>query len=157
VDESNLANLDRGQRAVITSSTFRDARLGARVTRIGAKVDPTRGTVEVTLVPDEEPRWLRPGQTVNVNIITHPGVARLLIPRSAVQRQGGAVATTQAGNTPSIAFVVHDGRAVARPVVLGPVEGDRVPVLEGLTANDRVIRDADRVQPGAAVRVRLGS
>jgi HlyD family secretion protein len=156
VDESNLAALKVGQRAVITSSTFRDVRLGARVTRIGAQVDPTRGTVTITLIPDKEPAWLRPGQTVNVNIVTGQGVTRLLIPRSAVQRQGGAVATTQTGNTPSIVLVVRDGRAVAQQVILGPVEGDLVPVLEGLTAHDPVVRDADKVQPGAAVRIRAG-
>jgi HlyD family secretion protein len=150
VDESNLAELKVGQRAIITSSTFRNVRLGARVTRIGAQVDPTRGTVTVTLVPDSQPAWLRPGQTVNVNIIIHPSITRLVIPRSAVKREGGA--ETVSGR--SLVYVVQNGRAEPRSVILGPVEGDQIPVLEGLSARDQVIQDAERVQAGARVRAR---
>jgi HlyD family secretion protein len=155
VDESSLADIRVGQRAVITSSTYRNARLEGRVTEVGAAVDPARGTVEITVVLDTAPDWLRPGQTVNVNIITAEGRSRLVVPRSAVRREGG-----QPGAEPvygrSEVLLVRDGRAVARPVVLGPVEGDSVPVLEGLSPHDRVIRDAGRVQPGARVRVTGG-
>jgi HlyD family secretion protein len=155
VDESNLADIRVGQRAVTTSSTFRNARLEGRVTEIGAQVDPTRGTVEITVVPESEPAWLRPGMTVNVNIITAEGRSRLVVPRSAVRREGG-----QTGAEPvfgrSEVLVVREGQAVAQPVVLGPVQGDMVPVLEGLSPKDQVIRDAERVQPGARVRVTGG-
>jgi hypothetical protein len=43
---------------------------------------------------------------------------------------------------------------VARPVVLSAVEGDGVPVLDGLSAEDQVVRYADQVQPGARVRAK---
>jgi HlyD family secretion protein len=144
VDESNLANLRVGQPAVITSSTFRDARLEARVTRISPQVDPARGTVEVRLVPSRSVSWLRPGETVNVNIITAPSAPRLVIPRSAIRREGDR----------TVVLLVKNGRAVAQPVTLGPVEGDLVPVLQGLTPTDLVVRQADQVTPGARVQAR---
>lgn len=144
VDESNLADLHGGQRAVITSSTFRRPRLTGRVNEIGARVNPQRGTVEVKIVPDQSPAWLRPGATVNVNIITAQSVSRLVVPRSAIRREGDR----------SVVLVVRNGRAVPQPVVIGPVEGDLVPVLEGLRPDDQVVLQADRVQPGASVRPR---
>jgi HlyD family secretion protein len=147
VDETNLADLRVGQRAIVTSTTFRTARFTARVTEIGAQVDPRRGTVEVTLVPDEPPAWLRPGQTLNVNIVVAENASRLVVPRSAVRPEGDH----------RIVLVVQDGRAVARPVITGDVEGDVVPILEGLSRDDRVIRDAERVKAGARVHVRGGA
>ena len=107
----------------------------------------------MTVVPNSEPAWLRPGQTVGVNIITAPSGTRLVIPRSAVRREGGAVNVTGR----SIVYVLRNGRAEERAVVLGPVEGDLVPVLDGLSRSDRVIRNAESVQPGTAVRVRRGT
>jgi HlyD family secretion protein len=143
VDESNLADLRVGQRAVITSSTFRGKRLDARVREIGAQVDEARGTIEVTVVPEGPSDWLRPGQTVDVNVITAEAARRLVVPRSAIRREGDR----------NVLLLAREGRAVAQSVVIGPVEGDAVPVLEGLSSDDPVIRDATRVEPGARVRV----
>jgi RND family efflux transporter MFP subunit len=142
VDENNLADLRVGQRAVITSTTFRSARLEGRIREIGAQVDVTRGTVEVKIVPESVPAWLRPGLTVDVNLIVNEAAKRLVIPRTAVRRQGES----------SVVIVPENGVARARPVILGAVEGEVVPVLEGVEASDRVARYADRVQPGARVK-----
>jgi RND family efflux transporter MFP subunit len=142
VDESNLADLRVRQRAVITSTTFRRARLEGRVTEIGARVDPTRGTVEITVVPEQAPDWLRPGQTVDVNVIIAEAKPRLVLPRAALRRAADR----------TVALVVRNGRAEAQPVLIGTVEGDQVPVLEGLRPDDVVVRDAQRVEPGARVR-----
>jgi HlyD family secretion protein len=144
VDESNLADLRVGQRVVITSTTFRGARLEGRVTEIGAQVDPARGTVEITVVPDQAPPWLRPGQTVDVNVIIAEAKPRLVLPRSALRREADR----------TVVLVVRNGRAEAQPVLIGTVEGDQVPVLEGLKPGDLVVRDAQRVEPGARVRPR---
>jgi HlyD family secretion protein len=144
VDESNLADLKVGQRAIITSSTYRTARLEGRVSEIGAQVDPARGTVQIKVVPDNSPAWLRTGETVNVNVIVAQSAPRLVIPSTAVRTQGDA----------RVALVVRDGQAVARPVVLSAVEGDVVPVLDGLSAEDQVVRYADQVQPGARVQAK---
>jgi HlyD family secretion protein len=144
VDESNLADLKVGQRAVITSSTYRTARLDGRVSEIGAQVDPARGTVQIKVVADHSPAWLRSGETVNVNIIAAQDVPRLVIPSTAVRMQGDT----------RVVLVVHSGQVVVRPVVLGAVEGETVPVLDGLSSEDQVVRYADQAQPGARVRVK---
>ncbi len=82
VDESNLSSLRVGQEAVISSGAFSESGFQGTVSELGAAVDQTRGTIEVKVVPNTAPEWLRPGQTVNVNIITAKNVSRLLVPQT---------------------------------------------------------------------------
>jgi multidrug efflux pump subunit AcrA (membrane-fusion protein) len=144
VDESNLSDLRVGQEAVVTSTAFRQARFTGQVTEISPRVDRQRGTVTVTVVAQNPPAWIRPGQTLDVNINIAEGAPRLVVPRTAVR----------ARDDRRTVLVVQDGRAVERPVVTGAVEGPVVPILEGLTGDDRIVRDAEKIQPGDRVRVR---
>jgi HlyD family secretion protein len=144
VDESNLADLAVGQEAVISSSAFPGDTFRGRVSELGAAVDQTRGTVTVRLTPLQPPDWLRPGQTVNVNIITHRAVPRILIPPSAVSRSGDQ----------TVVYVVENGRALEKVVLTRPPTTQGVPVLAGLNAEDQIIADARGLTAGERVRVR---
>jgi RND family efflux transporter MFP subunit len=141
VDESNLADLVVGQAAVISSSTFQNSTCDGTVTKIAAAVDAVRGTVMVTIIPSAPPDWLRPGQTVNVSILTKPAVQRLLVPATALTRVGDRTGV----------LVVEHGRALYKPVLTRPPTAQGVPVLAGLTAQERVIANAQGVEPGDAV------
>ncbi|GAP34358.1 efflux RND transporter periplasmic adaptor subunit [Piscinibacter sakaiensis] len=66
--------------------------------------------------------------------------ARLSVPARAVTVRGGWQAVYVVG---------ADGRPLLRPVRLGPADGDRVEVLTGLAAGERVALD-----PQAAARIR---
>ena len=144
VDESNLADLAVGQEAVISSSVFPGDTFRGRVSEIGAAVDQTRGTVTVRVTPLQPPDWLRPGQTVNVNIITHRAVPRLLIPATAVGRSGDQ----------TVVYVVENGRALEKVALTRPPTPQGVPVLAGLSAEDRIIADVRGLTAGERVRVR---
>jgi HlyD family secretion protein len=144
VDETNLADLSVGQPAVISSSTFAGAAFDGIVRDIAAAVDQARGTVTVTVAPHEPPAWLRPGQTVNVNIVTNRAAERLLVPATALRR----------ARDKSVVLVVQDGRAVERTVVIRPPTSAGVPVVAGLRADDRIITNPATIQPGERVRVR---
>jgi HlyD family secretion protein len=144
VDESNLADLAIGQAAILSSNTFRGSTFRGTVSEIAAAVDATRGTVTVTVIPTEPPDWLRPGQTVNVNIVTNPAAERLVIPKTA---------TTRVGDRTGVLVVEH-GRAQYKTVVLRPPIAQGVPVLAGLTAHDDLIANAQGIEPGEAVRTR---
>jgi HlyD family secretion protein len=144
VDESNLADLAVGQTAAVSSSAFPEGDFSGTVSEIGAAVDPSRGTVRITVTPITLPQWLRPGQTVNVNIITHRAVPRLLVPASAFSRAGER----------SVVFVVQEGRAIEKPVLTRPPTEHGVPVLAGLRAEDRIIANAQGITGGERVRVR---
>ncbi len=144
VDESNLADLAVEQEAVISSSVFPGDTFRGRVSEIGAAVDQTRGTVTVRVTPLQPPDWLRPGQTVNVNVITHRAVPRLLIPAAAVGRSGDQ----------TVVYVVEDGRALEKVVLTRAPTAQGVPVLAGLSAEDPIIADARGLTAGEHVRVR---
>ena len=145
VDESNLADLSVGQAAFISSSTFRNSIFEGKVSEIGAVVDAARGTVQVTVVPVNPPDWLRPGQTVNVNIVTAKSVERLIIPATAVTRTGDQ----------NVVFVFANGRALEKAIVSRPLTREGVPVLAGLTADDRIIADAAGIKAGDSVQVAI--
>jgi HlyD family secretion protein len=144
VDEANLAELAVGQPAVISSSAFPEDVFRGHVSEIGAAVDPARGTVTVKIMPRQPPAWLRPGQTVNVNIMTSEATPRLLVPASAVRRSGDQ----------TVVLVVENGRALEKVVITRPPTAQGIPVLAGLSAEDRIIADVQGVTAGERVAVR---
>jgi HlyD family secretion protein len=147
VDESHLADLGLGQPAVISSSTFPGSTFRGTVSKLAAAVDQARGTVTVTVTPVDPPAWLRPGQTVNVNVITHPSVSRLLVPATAIRRTGER----------SAVLVVRDGRAIEQTVLTRPATDSGVPVLSGLPPEALVIRDPRGITAGDRVRATGGA
>ena len=144
VDESNLADLKLGQHAVISAGAFGNGTFDAEVTEIAAAVDVARGTVRVTVTPAQPPDWLRPGQTVDVNIVTAKDRERLLIPTTAVTRVGDR----------TVVMIVENGIALQKPVVTRPATSQGVPVLAGLRPEDLVIADVGTLEAGDAVRVK---
>lgn len=142
VDESNLADLSVGQSAIVSSNTFAGSTFQGKVSELGAAVDVARGTVQVTVIPVDPPEWLRPGQTVNVNIVTAKSIQRILIPATAVTRAGDR----------NVVFVIENGRALEKTVVTRPPTAEGVPVLAGLTPQDRIIADVGNIKAGDHVR-----
>lgn len=144
LDESNLADLEVGQTAVMSSSAFGGKTFEGKLTDIGAAVDEARGIVTIKITPVDPPSWLRPGQTVNVNLLTNEKVDRLLVPSTAVLRQG----------TRSVVMVVEDGHVAEKVVMTRPTVQQGIPIVSGLTDSDQVIADASGLKVGQQVRVR---
>lgn len=142
IDEGNIAEVQKGQRAVITLPKEPDRPIQAHVQRISSYVDPVRGTLEVTVVPDRETLGLRSGQTVDVNVVLRESVKRITVPAEAVKRKGDQ----------TVLFVVEDGRARARQVTTGLTSDGWVTILSGITASDQVIQNATSLENGARVR-----
>jgi multidrug efflux system membrane fusion protein len=88
---------------------------------------------------------LFPNQFVNVRMKLDTLREVIVIPSAAVQR----------GAQGLFVYVVRPDNTVAqRPVKLGPAEGQRVAVSEGLADGESVVIDGmDRLRPGAAVEV----
>ena len=147
VDESHLADVSAGQEVILSSSTFQESTFRGTVSKIAAAVDEARGTVTVTIVPMAPPEWLRLGQTVQVNIITHPAVQRLLVPATAI-----ILVADHSG-----VLVVEHGQAQQKTVLTRPPTAQGVPVLVGLTVHDRVITNPQGIEANTAVRIRGGT
>jgi HlyD family secretion protein len=129
VDEINLGKISVGQSAIVTSDAFPGQKFDAAIREVGSQVDADRGTVEVRLDPQNVPEWLRPGQTVSVNIIVDKGTERLVVPLTAVTTVGGA----------SSALLVENGVVTKRELKVSPPGPDGVPIREGLKESDLVI------------------
>ena len=142
VDESNLSSLKVGQEAVISSGSFSDSSFQGTLSELGAAVDQARGTIEVKVIPNDTPNWLRPGQTLNVNIITARNIRRLLVPENALIRIGDE----------TVVFVIENGKVAQKPVVTRPPTSDGVPVISGLSQEDFIIADTSSVEVGDRVQ-----
>ncbi len=125
VPEASAAVLRVGASASVLSGA-RD-RAGARIIRLSPAVDAASGTREIIVRVDDRAALLT-GSAVSVEL---PQASRraLTIPRTALG-DGGYV-------------IVMDGsRAVVRSVIAGATEGDRVEILAGLAAGERIRRNA---------------
>lgn len=120
-----------------------------------APVTPTRLQVLPTVDPRTLTREVRadlpagapavPGQFARLRLEVGGGdqaAPRLFIPRIAVVRRAEVSA---------VYVMAADGRVQLRQLRLGPVQGDRVEVLAGLDAGERVVTD-----PQAATRAAAG-
>jgi membrane fusion protein (multidrug efflux system) len=149
VPERHVLQLAPRQPVRLTAdSTGQDVE--AIIERIAPSVDPTTGTVKVTLAVARA-AGLRPGAFVRVDIVidTHPEA--LVVPRSALVAEGRRW---------NLFRLAEEGGTVqALEVALGYEEGDRVEILEvlegePLSPGDRVVvLGASALSDGARVEV----
>lgn len=109
------------------------------------QVDTTTGTVKLKAAFENRDGALFPNQFVNVRLHVNQIDDALTVPSAAVQR----------GAPGLYAYVVRpDNTVQLRALKVGPTEGDRVQVLDGLAVNDRVVVDGvDKLRDGAPVQV----
>ena len=127
---------DREQRARLAEGVLASA---------DNQVDPATGTVKLKAQFANDDGALFPNQFVNVRMKLDTLTDVIVIPSAAVQR----------GAQGLFVYVVRPDNTVAqRPVKLGPAEGQRVAVSEGLAAGEMLVTDGlDRLRPGAKVEV----
>ncbi len=145
-DESNLALLQVGQEALVSSEAFPGQRLAASISRIAPSVDPIRGTVEVDLDIEDESD-LRPDMTMTVEIEVGRTKSALVVPSWAIRDLGS--------DSPWI-LIAEDGEARRREVELGLEGDDLVEVVSGLGGDDRVLSPTLPIEEGEPVRLRRG-
>jgi len=112
---------------------------------IDNQIDPTTGTVKLRAIFDNSNESLFPNQFVNIKLLVRTLPNTVVVPTAAIQR--GAPGT--------FVYLLKPSQTVAvQKVQLGPSDGQRVAVLDGLAAGDRVVDDgADRLKDGAKVTV----
>ncbi|MBT3343122.1 MAG: efflux RND transporter periplasmic adaptor subunit [Gemmatimonadetes bacterium] len=143
VPEKRMTQLRKGQEARVTVDPVPDRVFPAQVRMISPGVDPTSGTVKVTLdIPSNG--MLRPGMFATIRIVTDRRPNALVIPKKAL------VLETDEEDV----YVVREGKAERVQVDLGYVDGDRVEVRGGLRPGDQVVTVGhEGLKEGASVRV----
>jgi HlyD family secretion protein len=142
-EEKNLAYLRVGQAAQASADAFPDSVFAARISRLAPAVDPARGTIEVDLVVDRPPAFLRPDMTVSIDIEVARRESALVLPTELVR---------EADDAPWV-LVVRRGRAQRQPVTLGLRGVGVTEITTGLRVGEAVISPAAaKIRPGARVR-----
>jgi RND family efflux transporter MFP subunit len=139
VNEEDIPRVALGRTALLRTDAFKDIRLEGKVREITPMGDPVAKTFRIRIaLPDDTP--LKPGMSVEANVVTREKPGALLVPADAV-----------AGNA---VYVIEGGRAIRRDVSLG-IRGTRaIEVLSGLGEGDRVASPAP-ANAGASARVRV--
>jgi membrane fusion protein (multidrug efflux system) len=150
VPERQVAQLAPGQTVRLTTDD-EEASGEAEIERIAPAVDPSTGTVKVTLAVRRAGE-LRPGGFVRVGIVTDTHEDVLVVPRSALVAEGRRW---------HLFRIAEDGKHVELvEVSRGFEEADMVEIMEGgdnerpLSEGDRVVvTGASSLDDGSAVQV----
>ena len=124
VNEEDIPRVDIGQLVLLRTDAFPNRRIEGKVREITPMGDAVAKTYRIRVaLPDDTP--LKPGMSVEANVIAREKPGALLVPADAVQ--GSAV------------FVLDGARVRKRTVEVG-IRGTRnVEILSGIDAGDRVV------------------
>ncbi|HEY1259854.1 MAG TPA: MdtA/MuxA family multidrug efflux RND transporter periplasmic adaptor subunit [Stellaceae bacterium] len=114
-----------------------------RLETVDNQIDTTTGTVKLRAIFDNSDETLFPNQFVNVKLLVETLHGVDLVPSAAIQR--GAPGTF-------VYLVKPDHTVTVQKVKLGPTDGQRIVVTEGLKPGQNVVVDgADRLKDGAKI------
>jgi multidrug efflux system membrane fusion protein len=111
------------------------------------QIDTTTGTVRLKALFSNKDSELFPNQFVNARLLLETRRGTTVVPSAAIQRspKGTFVYILKEDNTVSV-----------RGVKLGPSEGDRISIEEGLSTGERVVVDgAEKLKEGSSVEVQV--
>ncbi len=129
VFEKDLERVRRGQEVKVSVPAFPGSSFSGRVILIASVVDPETRSVKVrTEVPNRDGK-LKPDMFANVEIITDVHRTAISIPQSALLNEGGH----------TVVFVAAGSGYEKRAVTAGIQSSDRVEILDGLQAGDKVV------------------
>ena len=144
-DEKNLALLALQQNAQVLADAYPNLPFPATVNFIAPGIDPQRGTVDIRLLVEPVPAFLRQDMTVSVNIETGRRDQAVAIPNDALGSVQGSTAQV---------IAVRDGKVQRLPVTLGLRGLAMSEIVAGLAAGDTVLADATlALADGSRVRI----
>ena len=130
IPQSDAAALKVGDKGTMTVPGM-DAPVEGKVTIISPALDPGSTTVEVWFEAKNPKHVLKPGTSVQLSLTAQTAKDALVVPVNSVLTAPDGSTTVMVAGT--------DGRAHQTAVKLGIRNGDDVQILEGVTANDKVV------------------
>jgi HlyD family secretion protein len=168
VSEVDVINVALGQEAEVTVDALGTEPQKGHVVEIATsgRKDPAQGTIRfaVKVALDDPDPSLRPAMTAKVDILTATSDEALAVPVQAVVKRrldedGEEVTGSDAKgfDEADVVYLIEDGKAVVRPVVMGVSDVLYVEITEGLEVGDEVIigpyRTLKKLEGGEAVAV----
>jgi membrane fusion protein (multidrug efflux system) len=127
---------------VILDSTKQ--RLEGRIKLVSPVIDPTSGTIKITVEIPEYPTDTRPGDFAEVNIITEKRAGTTLVPKIAVFTDRGD----------QIVYVAADSTAERRVVELGFEDDENAEITSGVSEGEDIIVKGQRsLKHGAPIKI----
>jgi RND family efflux transporter MFP subunit len=130
IPQSDAAVLKVGDQGTMTVPGIEEP-IEGRVTVVSPALDPNSTTVEVWLEAKNRKHSLKPGTSVQLSLTAQTVNDALVVPANSV--------ITVPDGTTAVMLAGADGRAHQQAVKLGIRNGDDVQILEGVTANDKVV------------------
>ena len=143
IPEKEVSSLRVGQNALITTDSFPDREFAGKIIRISPVIDPSSGTIKVTIGLNDKQSSLKPGMFVNTKIITEVHTDTVMVPKKAVIYDGGLPVVYRVRENEAEKIILKTGFSNARTmeVLEGLEEGDII-VVVGQTG----LRDKSRVK-----------
>ncbi|MBN1552144.1 efflux RND transporter periplasmic adaptor subunit [bacterium] len=116
--------------ATVIPESFPDHEIQAKISRINPAVDPTTGTIKVTLDVRDTMNRLKPGMFTRVKIRTENKNDALLVPKKAILRSNGTV---------SVFVISEEMETIKKKLSVGIEDSEYYEVIDGLAESDRVI------------------
>ncbi len=121
--------------------------LEGRIKLVSPVINPTTGTIKITVEIREYPPDTRPGDFAEVNIVTERRTGKMLVPKIAVFTDHGD----------QIVYVAADSTAERRVVEVGFEDSEHAEIVDGVVAGERVIVKGQRsLKHGAAIKILRG-
>ena len=131
--------------SIVQTDPSEQGRLASgRLTTLDNQIDTTTGSLRVRARFDNPGETLFPNQFVNIRLTLQTLPRAVSVPVDAVQF----------GTQGNYVYVVRDDKAHVQVVKLGATTADRVQIVEGLAAGERVVLEGmDRLRNGSAVKI----
>jgi cobalt-zinc-cadmium efflux system membrane fusion protein len=129
VFEKDVARVKLGQQVNVSVTAFPGVIFTGKVILVSTVVDPDTRSVKVRTEVTNRDGRLKPDMFANVEIITDVNRTAVSIPQSALLNDGGQ----------SLVFVAVDSGFEKRAVTPGIQSEDRVEIISGLKAGDKVV------------------
>ena len=130
IPQNDAAALKVGDQGTMTVLGI-DEPIEGKVTVVSPALDPNSTTVEVWLEAKNSKHALKPGTSVQLSLTAQTVKDALVVPATSV--------VSAPDGTPTVMIAGADGRAHQKAVKLGIRSGDDVQILDGVTANDKVV------------------
>ncbi|MBV1908311.1 MAG: efflux RND transporter periplasmic adaptor subunit [Kangiellaceae bacterium] len=133
IPANRLGSVSVGQTVELIVDTA-DKALPAVVELVSPIVDPSTGTIKITLRLDSYPKQVRPGDFAEVHMITDQHQDALLISSVAIIEERGQ----------HYVYVAEQGIAKRKGIQLGFVMNEKTEVISGINATDQVVVKGQR-------------
>jgi len=144
VPSSDAIKLQTRMPAEVTTDILPGRIFNGDIKLINPRIDSQTGTIKVTIEVFDETLQLKPGMFVKVKIIIGMKENILVIPRKAILFK----------QNKTYVFVLDQGRAAQREVILGLTEEDEVEITEGLNEDEVIVTvGVEGLKDGQQVRV----